>query len=42
MGGTTFAEGTGKYWSSTNQEDLTSALSYIPEVAGTTQLREHC
>jgi len=32
VGGTTFAEGTGKYWSSTNQADLTSALSYIPEV----------
>jgi hypothetical protein len=32
VGGTTFAEGTGKYWSSTNQADLSSALSYIPEV----------
>ena len=32
VGGTTFAEGTGKYWSSINQADLTSALSYIPEV----------
>jgi subtilase family serine protease len=32
VGGTTFAEGTGKYWSATNQADLTSAVSYIPEV----------
>jgi hypothetical protein len=31
VGGTTFAEGTGTYWSSTSQDDGTSALSYIPE-----------
>jgi hypothetical protein len=33
VGGTTFAEGPGKYWSNTNQADMTSAVSYIPEVA---------
>ena len=32
VGGTTFAEGTGKYWAPTTQDDGTSALSYIPEV----------
>jgi len=32
VGGTTFAEGAGQYWSSTTQDDGTSALSYIPEV----------
>jgi hypothetical protein len=33
IGGTTFVEGTGTYWSSTTQDDGTSALSYIPEKA---------
>jgi subtilase family serine protease len=31
IGGTSFLEGTGAYWSSTTQDDGTSALSYIPE-----------
>ena len=30
VGGTTFAEGTGKYWSSATQDHGISALSYIP------------
>jgi hypothetical protein len=33
VGGTEFSEGTGKYWSTDNQNNLTSALSYIPEKA---------
>lgn len=33
VGGTTFNEGTGDYWSNTNSSTLASALSYIPEVA---------
>jgi hypothetical protein len=32
VGGTTFMEGTGKYWSATTSENGTSALSYIPEM----------
>jgi hypothetical protein len=32
VGGTTFMEGTGKYWSSTTGANGTSALSYIPEM----------
>ena len=32
VGGTMFVEGTGTYWSSTNTDNLGSALSYIPEV----------
>ncbi len=31
VGGTTFAEGSGNYWSGTLAPDLSSALSYIPE-----------
>ncbi len=31
VGGTMFAEGTGTYWTSTNTDNLGSALSYIPE-----------
>jgi len=31
IGGTTFVEGTGRYWSSATNDDGTSALSYIPE-----------
>ncbi len=33
MGGTQFNEGSGVYWSSTNNANRSSALSYIPEVA---------
>jgi uncharacterized protein (TIGR03437 family) len=33
VGGTTFNEGNGNYWSSTNDANFASALSYIPEVA---------
>ena len=33
VGGTEFAEGSGKYWSADNQQNLASALSYIPEKA---------
>jgi hypothetical protein len=33
MGGTTFNEGAGIYWNSTNNAYNSSALSYIPEVA---------
>ena len=33
MGGTTLQEGTGTYWSSSNNANNGSALSYIPEVA---------
>jgi subtilase family serine protease len=33
MGGTEFNEGTGTYWSSSNDSSNGSALSYIPEVA---------
>jgi uncharacterized protein (TIGR03437 family) len=33
VGGTQLAEGTGSYWATTNGTNLTSALSYIPEVA---------
>jgi hypothetical protein len=32
VGGTTFMEGTGKYWSATAGDNGTSALSYIPEM----------
>jgi subtilase family serine protease len=32
IGGTTLSEGTGNYWSSTNNSSNGSALSYIPEV----------
>jgi hypothetical protein len=32
IGGTTFSEGSGNYWSSTNNSSNGSALSYIPEV----------
>src|SRR5271165_6535013 len=32
VGGTTFDEGSGTYWSSTNSSTKASALSYIPEV----------
>jgi uncharacterized protein (TIGR03437 family) len=32
VGGTTFNEGSGNYWSSTNTSNHASALSYIPEV----------
>ena len=31
VGGTEFAEGSGQYWSATNDGNLSSALSYIPE-----------
>jgi uncharacterized protein (TIGR03437 family) len=33
VGGTMFVEGTGTYWSTTNTDNLGSALSYIPEAA---------
>jgi subtilase family serine protease len=33
VGGTEFAEGSGNYWSSTNNSNGSSALSYIPETA---------
>ncbi len=33
VGGTTFSEGSGNYWASTNSGTQSSALSYIPEVA---------
>jgi uncharacterized protein (TIGR03437 family) len=33
VGGTEFNEGSGQYWSSTNNANGASALSYIPEVA---------
>ena len=33
IGGTEFTEGTGNYWSATNNADNASALSYIPETA---------
>ncbi len=33
VGGTTFAEGTGTYWSATNNSQRGSALGYIPETA---------
>jgi uncharacterized protein (TIGR03437 family) len=33
VGGTTFNEGGGRYWSSTNGASQTSALGYIPETA---------
>jgi subtilase family serine protease len=33
VGGTEFAEGTGKYWSDSAGPNLASALSYIPETA---------
>lgn len=33
VGGTQFNEGSGSYWNSTNGAGLTSAISYIPEVA---------
>jgi uncharacterized protein (TIGR03437 family) len=33
VGGTTFNEGTGNYWSTTNNANMASALSYIPETA---------
>jgi len=33
VGGTTFAEGTGNFWSATARADGSSALSYIPETA---------
>src|SRR5579862_31069 len=33
VGGTTFVEGTGNYWASTNDAVFGSALSYIPEAA---------
>lgn len=33
VGGTTFNEGTGSYWATTNNSQAGSALSYIPEVA---------
>ena len=32
VGGTTFNEGSGRYWASTNDANGASALSYIPEV----------
>lgn len=32
VGGTTFSEGSGNYWSATNNSQLGSALGYIPEV----------
>src|SRR5438270_1502297 len=33
VGGTTFVEGAGRYWSPTSSDNGTSALSYIPEKA---------
>jgi uncharacterized protein (TIGR03437 family) len=33
IGGTTFQEGSGNYWNSTNSANHASALSYIPETA---------
>jgi Pro-kumamolisin, activation domain/Bacterial Ig-like domain (group 3) len=33
VGGTEFNEGSGTYWSATNNANLSSALSYIPEIA---------
>ncbi len=33
VGGTEFAEGSGNYWSSTNNSNGSSSLSYIPEMA---------
>ena len=33
MGGTEFNEGSGSYWNTTNNADMGSALSYIPEMA---------
>ena len=33
LGGTEFSEGSGTYWSSTNDANSGSALSYIPEIA---------
>ncbi|HEX5227362.1 MAG TPA: protease pro-enzyme activation domain-containing protein [Bryobacteraceae bacterium] len=33
VGGTTFNEGSGNYWSPTNSKGLESAISYIPETA---------
>jgi subtilase family serine protease len=33
IGGTTFNEGSGTYWASTNSATLASAMSYIPETA---------
>jgi Pro-kumamolisin, activation domain/Bacterial Ig-like domain (group 3)/Putative binding domain, N-terminal len=33
VGGTEFNEGAGTYWSATNNANLSSALSYIPEIA---------
>jgi uncharacterized protein (TIGR03437 family) len=33
VGGTTFSEGSGTYWSASNGANLASALSYIPETA---------
>ena len=33
VGGTEFLEGTGVFWASTNDSNLASVLSYIPEVA---------
>jgi uncharacterized protein (TIGR03437 family) len=33
VGGTMFVEGTGTYWSTTNTNNLASALSYIPETS---------
>ncbi|HVN06371.1 MAG TPA: protease pro-enzyme activation domain-containing protein [Bryobacteraceae bacterium] len=33
VGGTEFQESSGSYWSTQNSSDLTSALSYIPEIS---------
>jgi uncharacterized protein (TIGR03437 family) len=33
VGGTEFQEGTGQYWNPTNAANLSSVLSYIPEIA---------
>jgi uncharacterized protein (TIGR03437 family) len=33
VGGTTFTEGSGTYWTSTNSSNSSSAMSYIPEAA---------
>jgi hypothetical protein len=33
VGGTEFNEGSGTYWNTTNSSDLSSALSYVPELA---------
>jgi subtilase family serine protease len=41
VGGTAFNEGSGNYWSSTNNSNGGSALSYIPEMAWNDTVADH-